>query len=289
MLVAYSDGALRYFQYAPESQIVTENLNHTNIFAKYNFTFVRSPVFIDFDNDGDIDLVANKARHTKDDLGLFAIFENYGTNLEPLFLYEGNHITLKTGNIESSHYVSNQVALTVVRLRTQSLIQIDSLIDKTFETQVGFPEHVAVKALEGILEHLLEKTIILLIINIWNLFIQNRKILSRPLAISSILDISNHTEKSTECPDTRLKSFRIYFSLPIRSNEVADVSNKTEIQSFLKFNKNLGASYSGKWIDNCTYQIDIISSDGQDFDVIGSLHANNFAHLCPSHICSLYQ
>ena len=154
VLVAYSDGALRYFQYAPESQIVTENLNHANIFAKYNFTFVRSPVFIDFDNDGDIDLIANKAKHTKDGPGLFAIFENHGTNLKPLFLYEGNHITLKTGNIESSHYVSNQVALTVVRLRTQSLIQLDSLIDQAFEAQVGFPEYVSVKVLEGILEHL---------------------------------------------------------------------------------------------------------------------------------------
>ena len=73
VLVAYSDGALRYFQYAPESQIVTENLNHANIFAKYNFTFVRSPVFIDFDNDGDIDLVANKAntRRTALDYLLF--------------------------------------------------------------------------------------------------------------------------------------------------------------------------------------------------------------------------
>ena len=175
MLVAYSDGALRYFQYAPESQIVTENLNHANIFAKYNFTFVRKPVFIDFDNDGDIDLVANKAKHTKDGPGLFAIFENHGTNLKPLFLYEGNHITLKTGNIESSHYVSNQVALAVVRLRTQSLIQIDSLIDKTFETQVGFPEHVAVKALEGILEHLPGENDYLSYNKHMELFIQNRK------------------------------------------------------------------------------------------------------------------
>ena len=187
-------------------------------------------------------MIANKAKHTKDGPGLFAIFENHGTNLKPLFLYEGNHITLKTGNIESSHYVSNQVALAVVRLRTQSLIQIDSLIDKTFETQVGFPKHVAVKALEGILEHLPGENDYPPYNKHMELFIQNRKILSRPLAISSILDISNHTEKSTECPDTTLKSFRIYFSLPIRNDEVADVSNKTEIQSFLKFNKNLGAT-----------------------------------------------
>ena len=95
-----------------------------------------------------------------------------------------------------------------------------------------------------------------------------------PRIPEEMLDISNYTTKSTECPDTSLKSFRIYFSLPIRSNEAADVSNMAEIQSFLEFNKNLGSSYSAKWIDNCTYQIDIMSSDGQDFDVIGSLNAN---------------
>ena len=110
--------------------------------------------------------------------------------MEPLFLYEGNHITLKTGNIESSHYVSNQVALTVVRLRTQSLIQLDSLIDQVFEAQLGFPEYVSVKVLEGILEHLAGENYYSPYNRHMNLFIQNRKILTRPHAISSMLDIS---------------------------------------------------------------------------------------------------
>eukprot|EP00943_MAST-04B_sp_MAST-4B-sp1_P001486 g1486.t1 len=284
ILVGHSNGALRYFQYSPDTKSVIRIYNTQNIFAKYNHTFITQPVFIDIDRDGDIDLISDKDPEEKSSSKHFAIFENTGTESNPFFVYFNDHVELKAGKFENSYFSPNQIMATKVRMRYRSIMKFSHLDNHTFNKTGGFMKKLQIKAFEKILTHVMVNgnDNPLVAHNAYvSVLIQNLNLLSRSTEVVSLVDVSSidytKVHDIDACPPIAMDSFRVYFNAPVRDYIISNINNvlkiydESEINKNWKINRNIGTNYSGKWVDRSTFQIDISDTTGQDFDVAGRL------------------
>ncbi len=282
ILVAHSNNWLRYFQYTPSTKGIEEIKKDSNMFFKFNHTFIRTPTFIDIDRDGDIDIISNKDPEDLSSEKHFAIYENYGTASEPFFVYSPEHIALKASGSINEQFPPGKIIPNRVRTGYQSVAQFIELDEQMFNDNGGFLDKLNIRVLETLTKHLApdgDGNIPLAYAGYKTIMIQNLHILLRETKVVTLFDISpidySIDYPVDECPPLEMTHFRILFNAPVYdylSNKEL-VFNETEIKSLWTFNRNIGTNFSGRWTDDATFQIEITATDGQDFDVVGKLSA----------------